>query len=65
MFNVLAPRTYQVSCQVAVGEKEAGASSTHMVGSIDFNETNPINKEIGVLKSKSLAEQTLARNNFV
>lgn len=65
LINVLTPRTYRVSCEIAVGEKESSSvSNAQLVGGMDFNEANPINKEIGVLKSRNLAEQTVRQLNF-
>ncbi|MBN1598507.1 MAG: polysaccharide biosynthesis tyrosine autokinase [Bacteroidales bacterium] len=65
VINVLAPRSYKVSCEIAVGENEnLSPSSTELVEGMDFNQMNPIRKEIGILKSKNLAEQTVSELDF-
>ena len=63
--NVLAPRKYMVSCEIAMGESEyPTVSSSDLVETIDFNEINSIRKEVGILKSKNLAEQTISTLDF-
>jgi tyrosine-protein kinase Etk/Wzc len=65
LYNVLAPRSYKVSCEIAIGEKDVSTLvMPQQVNEIDFNNISPINKEIGVLKSKNLAEQTISRLDF-
>jgi tyrosine-protein kinase Etk/Wzc len=65
LYNVLAPRSYKVSCEIVIGEKDMSSEAMpQQVDEIDFNNINPINKEIGVLKSKNLAEQTISQLDF-
>lgn len=65
LINVLSPRIYRVQCDIIIGEETNGiAASQQISGSIDFNQANPVNKEIGIIKSKNLAEQTIAALDF-
>lgn len=63
--NILSTRYYRVSCDIVVGEDENSmVNSPKMIGGMDFSQYNSINKEIGIIKSKRLAEQTVANLDF-
>jgi tyrosine-protein kinase Etk/Wzc len=63
--NGISPRIYNVSCDVIIGDDmNTIESSPQITGSMDFSQVNPINKEIGILHSKNLTEQTIKSLDF-
>ncbi len=62
-FNEFKTPTYKVNCKIVMGDGLTEPLTTsEIIGAgsgIDFNRMNPINKEIGILKSKKMAEETI------
>jgi capsular exopolysaccharide synthesis family protein len=62
-FNNLITPSYIVNCKIVIGDDLTESLSTsEIIGTtngIDFNRMNPINKEIGILRSRKLAEETI------
>ncbi len=64
-YNKAARKQYAVSCQIVFGnETTVNQDPNYYLGGYNFNQINPINKEIGIIRSKRLAEQTLEQLNF-
>lgn len=66
MINELTTPMYKVSCNIVIGDDltEQLANPQLKGTGIDFNRMNPINKEIGILRSKKLAEETINSLNL-
>ncbi len=65
-YNELITPVYRTSCNIVIGDDLSDpVSNSQIIGTrIDFNRVNPINKEIGILKSKKLAEETIEALNL-
>ena len=63
--NVVTLPQYAASCNVVIGDDPSSSMvSQNMVGTMTFNQANPINKEIGIIKSKHLALETISELDF-
>ncbi|MBN2485934.1 MAG: polysaccharide biosynthesis tyrosine autokinase [Bacteroidales bacterium] len=64
--NEVTTPIYRAKCNIVIGDDLADPiTNSQILGSgIDFSRINPINKEIGVLKSKKLAEETIDSLNL-
>lgn len=62
--NKISVKEYAVNCSIVLGD-ESGLSDYEFIdGGYNFNQLNPINKEIGIIRSKHLVEQTISQLNF-
>ncbi len=62
-YNDLQTPLYKVNCKIVIGDDlNEPLSTSEIIGvnsGIDFNRMNPINKEIGIINSRKLAEETI------
>ncbi|MCG8697386.1 MAG: polysaccharide biosynthesis tyrosine autokinase [Bacteroidales bacterium] len=64
IINKLSVKEYAVNCSIVLGD-ETGLSNYEFIdGGYNFNQLNPINKEIEIIRSKHLVEQTISQLNF-
>jgi capsular exopolysaccharide synthesis family protein len=62
-YNNLKTPSYIVNCKIVIGDDLSEPLTTSEIigvnNNIDFNRMNPINKEVGILRSRKLAEETI------
>jgi tyrosine-protein kinase Etk/Wzc len=64
--NEMTTPIYKVGCNIVIGDDLTDQLTGNQIKptGIDFNRVNPINKEIGIIKSKNLAEKTIDSLNL-